>query len=138
MKKLIFLISFLTTTGFSFAQNFTQATLHEILEEYKKDTNAFFNSRLTADFRYINKDGAFQDRQEIITANPQKIVKTEILEPIILQSSDLAVVSGIHQTTRLGNDGRENTSQVACTYTWQRINNKWMFAASQQNAIVKK
>jgi hypothetical protein len=58
MKKLIFLISFLTTTGFSFAQNFTQATLHEILEEYKKDTNAFFNSRLTADFRYINK-GSF-------------------------------------------------------------------------------
>jgi hemerythrin superfamily protein len=138
MKKLIFLISFLTISCFSFAQNFTQATLNEILEEYKKDSKAFFNNRLTADFRVINKEGAFQSRQDFIKSDPQKIVKTEILEPIILQSSDLAVVSGIHQTTRLGNDGRENTTQVACTYTWQRVNNKWMFAASQQNAIVKK
>lgn len=138
MKKLIFVISFLTLSFLGSAQIFTQATLNEILDEYKKDSKAYFNNRLSEDFRVINKEGSFQTRKDIVAAGPQKIVKTEIIQPVIFQSADLAVVSGIHQTTRIGSDGNQNTSAVTCTYTFQNRNNKWMFVASHQTSIAKK
>jgi len=138
MKKLVFVISFLTLSFLGSAQTFTQATLSEILDEYKKDSKAFFNSRLSEDFRGINKEGSFQIKKDIVAADPQKIVKTEIIQPVIFQLADLAVATGIHQTTRIGTDGNQNTSAVACTYTFQKRNNKWMFVASQQTSITKK
>ena len=122
-----------------FAQNsFTQAAFNELLDEYKKDSKAFFENRLSTDFRYTNQEGAFLFRKDIIAGEAQKIVSSEILEPVIFQSGDLAVVSGIHKTVRVGNDGNQVAGQVACTYTFQRRDNKWMFVASQQNAIAKK
>ena len=139
MKKLVISLALLTFGFLSYAQKtFTQATLNEMLDEYKKDSKAFFINRLSTDFRYMNQQGTYQYRNEIITGDAQKIVNTEILEPVIFQSRDLAVVSGIHKTVRVGNEGNQNTGQVGCTYTFQRRKGKWMFVASQQTPIVEK
>jgi pSer/pThr/pTyr-binding forkhead associated (FHA) protein len=139
MKKLILLFALFTFCFVSFAQKiFTATTLNEILTEYKKDSKAFFINRLSSDFRYTNPDGTYVNREPIISGDAQKIVSTEIHEPVIFQSGGLAVVSGIHQTERVEKDGSNNTSQVACTYTFQLREDKWMFVASQQTRIVKK
>ena len=68
----------------------------------------------------------------------ENVLTSNVLEPAIFQSSDLAVVSGIHKTTRIGNDGKETTGQVAGTYTFQKRKGKWIFAASQQTATDEK
>ena len=129
------LILLLLTSAASFAQTFTKATLNEILTEYKTNSKTFFMNRLSDDFRYTTPNGAYQTRKDILGGEPQKILKTEIAEPVIFQSGDLAVVSGIHKTERTGSDGNPATGQVACTYTFQRRANKWLFVASQQNNI---
>lgn len=139
MKKLIISLSLFTFSLVSFAQkSFTKETFDEFLDEYKTDSKAFFNNRLSADFRYSDEEGKFLYRKDIVSGDAQKIEKTEILEPVIFQSGDLAVVSGIHKTERVEKDGSRSTNQVACTYTFERRENKWMFVASQQTAIVKK
>ena len=131
----------LTLLGFNFAgfaqTAFTQATLDEILADYKKDSKAFFTNRLSTDFRYTNPQGTYQNRNDIIAGDTQKIMKTEIAEPVIFQSGDLAVVSGIHKTESVAKDGTQSARKVACTYTFQRRANKWMFVASQQTSIAK-
>ncbi len=138
MKKGIISLALLTFSFAGFAQKtFTKETFNELLDEYKTDSKAFFNNRLSTDFRYSDEEGKFLYRQDITSGDAQKISKTEILEPVIFQSGDLAVVSGIHKTERVEKDGNEN-SEVACTYTFERRKNKWMFVASQQTAIVKK
>lgn len=114
---------------------FSATTMKEILDEYKADSKAFFINRLSDDFRYIPRDGKFQNKEEILKGNKQNIVSTEMLQPVIFQSGDLAVTSGIHQTVRIDKDGKQVTSQVECTYTWQRRNGKWLFVASQQSVI---
>jgi hypothetical protein len=116
---------------------FTEATLKQILDDYKKDSKVFFNSYLSEDFRYTNSKGAYQPQKDFLGGTAQSIVTTEILQPVIFQSGDLAVVSGIHQTVRTGKDGAQTTSQEAATYTFERRNGKWMFVASQQNAVAK-
>ena len=141
----------LLNVGFvSLAQStFTQATLKEMSDEYKKDSKAFFINRLSEDFRYSNPQGKFLLRRDVTTSDPQKILTTlqaiermlqnilgnDILEPVIFQSRDLAVVSGIHKMTPIGNEGNESTSEVACTYTFQKRKGKWMFVASQQTSL---
>jgi hypothetical protein len=92
---------------------FTAATMKEILDEYKADSKAFFINRLSDDFRYIPRDGKFQNKEETLKGNKQNIVSTELLQPVIFQSGDLVVTSGIHQTVRIDKDGKEVTSQVA-------------------------
>jgi ketosteroid isomerase-like protein len=114
---------------------FTAATMKEIFDEYKADSKAFFINRLSDDFRYIPRDGKFQNKEDVLKGNKQNIVSTELLQPVIFQSGDLVVTNGIHQTVRIDKDGKEVTSQVACTYTWQRRNDKWMFVGSEQSAI---
>ena len=147
----IFLALF--TFGFaSFAQKtFTQATLKEMLEEYKRDSKAFFINRLSEDFRYINPQGKFLHKSDVAGSDAQKIVTTlqaiqrmlenilgkDVLEPIVFQSCDLAIVSGIHKTTWVGNNGNETTGEVACTYTFQKRKGKWMFVASQQTSLAE-
>ena len=136
MKTQFVTLALLLTSAASFAQStFTKATLDEILAEYKTNSRAFFMNRLSDDFRYTTPNGAYQTRKDILGGEPQKILKTEIAEPVIFQSGDLAVVSGIHKVERTGSDGNPVMGQVACTYTFQRRANKWTFVASQQNNI---
>ncbi|MHA4846941.1 nuclear transport factor 2 family protein [Flavitalea antarctica] len=138
MKKYLISLALLSFGFFSLAQStFTQATFQEMLDEYKKDNKAFLTTRLAEDFRYSNPKGKFQKKAELIPKETAKIIKTEILEPVVFQSGDLAVVSGIHKTTRIGSDGNEATSEVACTYTFQRRNGKWFFVASQQTNLTE-
>lgn len=135
MKTQFVTLALLLTSAAGFAQTFTQATLNEILTEYKTDSKAFFMNRLSPDFRYTNRQGVYQTRKDIVAGDAQKIRRTEIAEPVIFQSGDLAVVSGIHKTERTGQDGNPVTGQIACTYTFQRRANKWLFVASQHNDI---
>ena len=136
MKKLIITLAFLIFSFAGFSQKiFTQATLDELVNEYKKDSKAFFNNRLSEDFRYINRKGGFQYQKEFLGGTSQNIVSTEMPQAVIFQSGDLAVASGIHRTVRIDKDGKQITENSAVTYTWQRRNDKWLFVASQQSPI---
>ena len=158
MKKFMISLALLIFGFVGFAQKtFTQATLKEMLEEFKRDSNAFFINRLSADFRYSTPQGKFLHKSDLTTIGTQKTVSTpdaqnilttlqaiyrmlentlanDVLEPVIFQSCDLAIVSGMQTTTHVGNDGNETTGEVAGTYTFQKRKGKWMFAASQQTA----
>lgn len=112
------------------------ATLNGILAEYGKDSKAFFTNRLSNDFRYISSEGTFRNRDAIIARGSQKYLKTEVLEPVIFQAGDLAVVSGVHAYYD-SIDGTKITGKVACTYTFQLRANKWMFIASHHTVIKK-
>ena len=106
MKTNLFTLTFLLVSGAGFAQTaFTQATLNDVLAEYQANSKAFFTNRLSADFRYITPKGAYQNRNDIVVLDVQKILKVEITDAVIFQSGDLAVVSGIHKTERSGPDG---------------------------------
>lgn len=157
---MIFLVLLTFSLG-SFAQKtFTQATLKEMLVEYKKDSHEFFINRLSEDFRYNNPQGKFLRKSDVTiggtkkvssTSDAQKIVTTlqatyrmlenilanEVHEPVIFQSGDLAVMSGRHKTTWIGNDGNEITGEVAGTYTFQKRKGKWIFLTSQQTSLVE-
>lgn len=133
MKKLTLTLAFLSGCLLGFSQkNFTTATLQQILDEYKKDSKTYFINYLSDDFRDINSQGIFQNKKEIIKANSQNILTTELFEPIIYSSGELAIVSGIHQTVLKGTDGNSITSRANVTYTFLHKNNKWMFVASQR------
>lgn len=135
MKKLILTLSLLCFSSILFAQKtFTMATFNGILVEYGKDSKAFFTNRLSNDFRYISAEGTFSNRDAIVARDAQKYLKTEVLEPVIFQSGDLAVISGIHAYYD-STDGTKITGKVACTYTFQLRDNKWMFIASHHTAI---
>jgi ketosteroid isomerase-like protein len=136
MKKIIITLALLIFSFAGFSQKiFTQATLDELVNEYKKDSKAFFNNRLSEDFRYINRKGGFQYQKAFLGGTAQNIVSTEMPQAVIFQSGDLAVTSGIHKTVRIDKDGKEVTDNIAVTYTFQRRNDKWMFVGSQQNNI---
>ena len=69
-----------------------------------------------------------------------KVEATEIMESKIVQSGDVAVVSGIHVQNRLNDNGSKITTRVPCTYTFQRQKGngsapRWLFVASQQSNI---
>jgi ketosteroid isomerase-like protein len=136
MKKIIITLAFLTFGFAGFAQKtFTQATVNELFDEYKKDSKAFFINRLSDDGRYSNQQGIYLGKAAIVNGDKQNIVSTELLQPVFFQSGDLAVTSGIHHSVLTNKEGNQDTRDVAATYTWQRRNNKWMFVGSQQNAI---
>jgi hypothetical protein len=136
MKTNLLTLALLVLSTVGFAQStFTQSTLNGIIAEYKANSKAFFTNRLSDDFRYANPQGAYQNRNDIISQDAQKILKVEIADAVIFQSGDLAVVSGIHKTERVGKDGNPVKGQVACTYTFQRRGGKWLFVASQQTDI---
>jgi len=162
MKKCMISLALLTLGFASFAQKtFTQATLKEMLKEYQRDSNAFFINRLSEDFRYSNPQGKFLHKSDVAIGGTQKMVSTsdaqkivttlqaiysmlkntlanEILEPVIFQSCDLAIVSGMHKTTWVGKEGNEITGEVAGTYTFQKRKGNWIFVASQQTATDEK
>jgi hypothetical protein len=162
MKTYMISLALLTFGFAGFAQKtFTQATLNEMLEEYKRDSKAFFINRLSEDFRYSNPQGKFLHKSDITIGGTQKIVSTidaqkivttlqaigrmlenilanDILEPVIIQSSDLAIVSGRHKTTWVVSDGNEITGEVAGTYTFQKRKGQWILVASQQTATGEK
>ena len=143
----------------SLAQStFSKATFNEMSNDYKRDAKAFFINRLSDDFRYSNPQGKFLHKSDVSAAGKTASVKisdaqkiltalqgiermlentfaNEVLEPIIFQSRDLAVLSGIQKTTGPGNDGNEITGEVACTYTFQKRKGKWIFVASQQTRL---
>jgi hypothetical protein len=161
MKKYMVFLALLISGFVSMAQStFTQAIFEEMSNDYKKDSKAFFINRLSEDFRYSNPHGKFfyksdvakgGTQQIISTSDAQKIVTTlqaiekmvenmlayDVLDPVIFQSCDLAVVSGTQKTTWVGNDGNETTGEVACTYTFQKRKGKWMFLASQQTSLAE-
>lgn len=133
--KLLTLALLLISAGTSAQKTFTLATLNEIGEEYKTNSKAFFTKWLSADFRYTTPTGTYLNRNDIVSGDAQKILKTEFVKPVIFQSGDLAIVSGIHKTERVGQDGNPVMGQVACTYTFQRRQGKWLFVGSQQTQI---
>jgi hypothetical protein len=152
MKKYMIFLALLTFGFVALAQiTFKAATFKEMSEEYKRDSKAFFINRLSEDFRYSTPQGKFLHKNDITRGDPQKIVTTlqaiermlenilanDVLEPVIFQSCDLAVVSGRHKTTWVGNDGNEITGEVACTYTFQKRKGKWIFVASQQTSLAE-
>jgi hypothetical protein len=136
MKKFLIFFALLTFGIVGLAQStFTQATLQEMLDEHKKDNKAFFIDRLSEDFRYSNPKGKFLQKKDVLPKETAKIITSDVREPLIFQSGDLAIVSGIHKTTKVETGGNEVTTEVACTYTFQRRNGKWMFVASQQTNL---
>jgi len=67
MKKCMISLALLTLGFAGFAQKtFTQATLKEMLEEYQRDSNAFFINRLSEDFRYSNPQGRLYTRAMLL------------------------------------------------------------------------
>jgi hypothetical protein len=152
MKKYIIFLACLTLGFVSSGQSkFTQATLKEMLKEYNRDSKAFFINRLSNDFRYSNQQGQFLYKRDVSKSDAGKVVTTlqaiegmlenalrnDILEPIILQSCDLAIVSGRHKTALVGNNGNKMAGEVACTYAFQKRKGKWMFVASQQTSLAE-
>lgn len=118
---------------------FTASTMKEILDEYKNDSKAFFANRLSDDFRYPLENGKFLNKADVTTWDKGNILNTEMKDPTIFQSGDLAVVSGIHTTEHgVEKDRSPRTDKTASTYTFQRRNGKWMFVASEQLPIVDK
>lgn len=162
MKSCIIALALVFFGFASFAQKtFTQATLKEMLEENKSDSNAFFVNRLSEDFRFSNPQGKFFRKSDVTTSGTQKVVSTsnaqkivialqainkmlektlrnEVVEPIIFQSCDLAIVSGRHKAAWVETDGNEIAGEVIGTYTFQKRKGKWMFVASQQTATDEK
>lgn len=137
MKTQLLTITLLLISAGTFAQKvFTKATFDAMLAEYQANSKTFFTNRLSTDFRYTTANGLYQNRSDIVSGEAQKILSTELVEPVIFQSGDLAVVSGIHKTERPGADGNPVVGQVACTYTFQRRADKWLFVASQHTAIL--
>lgn len=113
-------------------EKFTKATWQQMLDEYKANSKVFFTNRLSDDFRYMNPEGKFGNKNQIVEQNTQQIISTEMLEPVILNSGNLAILSGIHQTIREGKDGKPTTGRVNASYTFQNRGGKWFFVASQQ------
>ena len=139
---------------------FKEATFQEMSGEYKKDSKAFFINRLSEDFRYTNPQGKLLTKSDVAKAGTQKTVSTgdaqkivttlqaidrmlenilanDVLEPVIIQSCDLAIVSGRHKTTWVKNEGNEITEEVAGTYAFQKRKGKWIFVASQQTSLAE-
>ena len=114
---------------------FTIQMQQKIENEYKTDSKAFYANRLSDDFRYAPVQGSYLTKEMVMKGDKQNIVSTEMLQPRIFQSGDLAVSTGIHKTVRLDKDGIERSKQVAATYVFQRRNGKWMFVSSQQTDI---
>jgi hypothetical protein len=67
----------------------------------------------------------------------ENILANDVLEPVIIQSCDLAIVSGRHKTTWVKNEGNEITEEVAGTYAFQKRKGKWIFVASQQTSLAE-
>jgi hypothetical protein len=84
MKKYI---TFIVFSAFGFVcmgqSTFTEATFREMLDEYKKDSKAFFINRLTEDFRYINPEGKFLHKTDISKTATQKLVTTSDAQKIV-------------------------------------------------------
>jgi hypothetical protein len=161
MKKYLILLALVSFGFVSLAQSrFTQASFKEMSVEYKRDSNEFFINRLSEDFRYCNPQGKFLYKSDVARGGTQKVVSTsdaqkivttlqaidrmlenilanDVLEPVIFQSGDLAVVSGRHKTIWVRNDGNEITGEVAGTYTFQKRKGKWMFVAAQQTSLAE-
>lgn len=161
MKKYLIFLAFLSFGFVSLAQSkFTQANFKEMLNKYKEDSKAFFINRLSEDFRYSNPQGKFLNKSDVAWAGSQKIVSTtdaqkilttlqaidkmlentlanDVLQPVIVQSGHLAIVSGIQKATWVGNEGAEIKGEVACTYTFQKRKGEWIFAAAQQTGLTE-
>lgn len=116
---------------------FTTQMQQKIENEYKTDSKAFYANRLSDDFRYATVQGSYLTKEMVLKSDKQNIISTESLQPMIFQSGDLAVETGIHKTVRLDKDGIERSKEVAATYVFQRRNGKWMFVSSQQTDIVR-
>ncbi len=130
--RFITLVLLLMSTA-TFAQTaFTKATLDGILNEYQTNPHDFFKRSCSPDFRYIATDGSFKFLPELLKGSVNdKLIANQIQEQKIIQSGDVAVVSGVHVQERLGADGIKAVRQVACTYTFQRQNGngsspRWM------------
>lgn len=114
---------------------FTTQMQQKIENEYKTDSKAFYANRLSDDFRYSTVQGSYLTKEMVLKGDKQNFISTEMLQPLIFQSGDLAVSTGIHKTVRLDKEGIKRNKQVAATYVFQRRNNKWMFVSSQQTDI---
>jgi ketosteroid isomerase-like protein len=137
MKKIMITLAFSTLSLIGFAQkNFTAETWKELLDEYKNDSKAFFANRISDDFRYPLTNGKYLGRNDVIGWDKENILNTEMKDPVIFQSGDLAVVTGRHVTEHgVEKSNASRTDNFGATYTWQRQNGKWMFVASQHLTI---
>lgn len=161
MKKLIIFLALVPVGFICRAQNtFKEVVFKEMSEAYKKDVNAFFINRLSEDFRYIDPQGRLLRKTDVARGGTQRTVSAtdaqnivgtlkainrmlenmlanDLLEPLVFQSGDLAIVSGRHKTTWVGRDGNETTGAVASTFTFQKRKGHWILVAAQQTALTE-
>ena len=144
MKTQFVTLALLLISASSFAQTtFTRLTLDGILKDYQKNPHDFFEHSCPSDFRYTGTDGSFKLLPELLKGSVNdKVSSNEIQDQKIIQSGDVAVVSGIHVVNRIAPDGKKSVSKVACTYTFKRQQengsaSQWKFVASQHTAIVQ-
>jgi hypothetical protein len=106
-----------------------EKVLQLFIKEYNADPHSFFNSRTPSDFRYTNAKGLFSYRESVVKgAEGRKSTNSEVSNLKFFKSGDLIVAGGIH--TFEGNP-------VAFTYTLQKQNGRWMFAASHHSTVEK-
>jgi len=121
---------FMSICSVSFAQKDNTDEPEKVLQlfvtEYNADPHRFFDSRIPKDFRYTNAEGLFSFRESVVKgAEGRSSTNSEVSNLKFFKSGDLIVASGIH--TFGGNP-------VAFTYTLQKQNGRWMFAASHHTA----
>lgn len=139
MKTILFPLALLLLMSVaSFAQSTSTAevetALNQFLAEYNQSPYDFFKKRSTDDFRYIDRHGAFVLKPALLKSTEGRPgLQSSASDLKILQSGDLAVVSGIHSF------GGEGGGKTAFTYTLRKMgksaSDPWMFAASQHTPI---
>jgi hypothetical protein len=136
MKTLPFKITLcslllLSVCTFSFAQKDNtddpEKVLQLFISEYNADPHGFFDSRTPTDFRFTDSKGLFSNRASVVKgAEGQKSTTSEVSNLKFFKTGDLIVANGIHTF---------GGYPVAFTYTLQKQNGRWMFAASHHTAV---
>ncbi|MFN8356545.1 MAG: nuclear transport factor 2 family protein [Spirosomataceae bacterium] len=130
--KVAFLtILFMSICSVSFAQKDNTDDPEKVLQlfvtEYNADPHRFFDSRIPTDFRYTNSKGLFSYRESVVKgAEGRKSTTSEVANLKFFKAGDLIVASGIHTFEGY---------PVAFTYTLQKQNGRWMFAASHHSTV---
>lgn len=136
MKTLSFKIALcslllLNVCSVSFAQKDNtddpEKVLQLFISEYNADPHRFFDSRTPSDFRFTDSKGLFSNRESVVKNNEgRKSLTSDVSNLKFFKEGNLIVASGIHSF---------GGYLVAFTYTLQKQNGRWMFAASHHTAV---
>ncbi len=105
--------------------------LKQFVKEYNKDATAFFMDRCSDNFRYTNVEGKFSGK-DALKSDKTHTSDSEVSDLKVFQNGNLAVVSGIHSWK---DTAMKVVRKVAFTYTMQKVNGKWLFAASHHTDV---